>query len=399
VSLIDIAPTLVSAAGDTSQQFDSARSLISPTEPDREIYAETEYPRVAGWSPVRTLVRDRWKAVATRSVELYDLGADPEEKHNLAASRAAMVSTMSARLAALRAANTAIAARTVSTETAEKLRALGYIAGGSAHVSADAPNPADHIAAWATFEAALADLGKRRSGATAQLKRLANAYPDAAIFQSTYARALSESGSHREALSIYRRAAARWPDDAMLFHELAVAARAAGQASEALRSEQAALAVDPALSAAHNGVGLLMTDAGRHRDAATAFDRAVRFDPTNGEYWVNLGNARRAAGDLNGGADAYRRASDIDPSSADAANGLGVLLVQQQRAAEAIPMFERALATSPDFIEARLNLAIACQESGQGERAIGLYREVLARAKPGTRERRAAADLLRSLGR
>jgi tetratricopeptide (TPR) repeat protein len=76
-----------------------------------------------------------------------------------------------------------------------------------------------------------------------------------------------------------------------------------------------------------------------------------------------------------------------------------VLLVQEHRAAEAIPLFERALAASPDFTEARLNLAIACQESGQRDRAVSLYREVLARAKPGSPERSAAADLLRGLGR
>jgi Tfp pilus assembly protein PilF len=111
---------------------------------------------------------------------------------------------------------------------------------------------------------------------------------------------------------------------------------------------------------------------------------------------VNLGNARRATGERDAAADAYRRAGSLDPRSADAANGLGVLLVQQRRAADAIPYFERALQSAPDLIEARLNLGIAYQESGQRDRALATYRDVLSRARPGSPERRAAADLLRS---
>jgi choline-sulfatase len=399
VSLVDIAPTLAALAGaDLSNASGAARSLLGTPASNRELYAETQYPRVAGWSPVQTLARDRWKLIVSRDPELYDLASDPAENNNLAASRAAIVTAMAIRIEALRA-STAASPASVPPEATERLRALGYVAVGSAaSKGASGPNPAEHIAAWAEFEAALAELGQRSSRTLARLQKLADAFPDAPVFQSTYARALSDSGSPQAALIIYRRAVARWPDDATLFHELAVAARRAGRDGEALNAEQAALALEPSLPSAHNGVGLLMADAGRHADAAAAFERATEFDPTNAEYSVNLGNARRAAGNVNGAADAYRRAAEIEPSSADAANGLGVLLVQQRRAAEAIPLFERALATSPDFIEARLNLAIACHESGQRARAAALYREVLARAKRGSRERRAAADLLRSLG-
>jgi tetratricopeptide (TPR) repeat protein len=71
--------------------------------------------------------------------------------------------------------------------------------------------------------------------------------------------------------------------------------------------------------------------------------------------------------------------------------------VQQRRPAEAIPWFERALQASPEHVEARLNLGIAYQESGQRDRARAVYRDVLIRAPRAAPERRAAADLLRSL--
>ncbi len=72
--------------------------------------------------------------------------------------------------------------------------------------------------------------------------------------------------------------------------------------------------------------------------------------------------------------------------------------MQQKRAADAIPWFERALTSSPGFSEARLNLGIAYQESGQRQKAIDAYRAVLATAPPKAREREAAAALMRQLG-
>jgi hypothetical protein len=61
-------------------------------------------------------------------------------------------------------------------------------------------------------------------------------------------------------------------------------------------------------------------------------------------------------------------------------------------------LFERALAAAPDFQEARLNLGIALQESGQTARAEEVYRQVLAAPARYKRERDAAAKLLASLG-
>ena len=399
VSLADVAPTLLALTRRTSADA-AGRNLLEASRVDREIYSESEYPRVAGWSPVYSLLQDRWKLIVSREPELYDLATDPAESKNLAAERQPLVNAMGSRLEAMR--STSRRARMATPpDAAERLRALGYVAGSSEPPKpGDGPNPANHIAAWGQFEDALTSLASGTpSSALGGLKELAAKYPDAPVFQSTYARTLAQTGSTSAALDVYRRAVARWPNDATLFHELAVAAYDAGRAEEAMKAERAALALAPNLAAAHNGAGLLMVDAGRNEEAIAAFESAVAGDPTNAEYWVNLGNARRAAQNTNGAADAYRRAIEIDPRSPDGANGLGVLLVQQRQAADAIPWFERALKASPQFVEARLNLGIAYQESGQPDRAREAYREVLARAPRAAPERRAAADLLRSLER
>jgi choline-sulfatase len=394
VSLASLAPTVIGVAGVAVPGSMRRPSLLSADKPADPV-AETEYPRSAGWHALTALADDRWKLIVSAERELYDLASDPGETRNLAAWKGSIADAMAGALAARVKAEPASSA-SVPPDAVERLRALGYVSGAPAAANDDnAPNPAKHIAAWNTFERELARLtaGDARR-ALPDLAALARSAPDSPLFQSTYARALKETGRVHDALVIYRKLVARWPGDASLYHDLAVAAEAAGQPKEAARAEQAALALEPSNPAAANGLGLIQIQAGRTADAIKAFEQAVKGDPSNAVFWTNLGNARRDAGDAPAAEQAYRTALDRDPRSADAANGIGVLLVQAHRATEAIPWFERALAASPQFIEARLNLGIAYQESGAKDRAAEEYQRVLKSAAPTSREYRAASTLL-----
>jgi arylsulfatase A-like enzyme/tetratricopeptide (TPR) repeat protein len=395
VSLADLAGTLLRAAGIAVP----AGMRAGPLAGNREAYAETEYPRTAGWHGLTALAFDQWKLVVSSEAELYDVRSDPGETRNLASQKPGVVDGARKRAWEL-ATSTGPAAAAVPSDAAERLRALGYVSGSTAPVDDEAPNPAKQIAAWNTFERELSRLsdGDAR-GALAGIAKLARAYPDAPVFQATYARALKDTGRVQQAVEIYRRLVARWPGDAAMYHDLAVAAMAAGMAAESARAEQASLALQPSNAAASNGLGLTLIDQGNRAGAIEAFERAVRDDPGNAAFWTNLGNARRDAGDLARAEEAYRRALEADPRSSDAANGMGVLLVQGRRAPEAIRWFEQALAGTPAFVEARLNLGIAYQESGNREKAVETYRRVIADAAPGSKEHRAATELLASLAR
>jgi arylsulfatase A-like enzyme/Flp pilus assembly protein TadD len=399
VSLVDLAGTLVDFAHRPRPGTMHAESLMRTPIGERDVYAETDYPRSAGWHALRVLVTDRWKLIASSEPELYDVREDPGEARNIAAARSTSLAGLRGRIRELESAARASSsnAASVPSDVAERLRALGYVSGtGAAELPDDrAPNPARHIAAWNAFERELARLASgdpRR--ALPGLTGLARAFPDSPLFQSTYARALKDTGRVTEALDIYKRLVARWPRDAALYHDLAVAATAAGLPKEAARAEQAALALEPSNAAAANGLGLLHIENGRPSEGAAAFEEAVKRDPTNATFWTNLGNARRAEGNTPAAEQAYRKALELNPRHVDAANGMGVLMVQAHRASEAIPFFDRALAGSPRFVEARLNLGIAYQESGNVEKATEEYRRVLELAPPGSREYQAAAALL-----
>ena len=430
VSLADIAPTILRAAHVTPPTEMQGRDLLAevrlkadaPAATQRDVrgvrlqpdllYSETEYPRVAGWAPLQALTDGRWKTIrAGAASEVYDLQSDPQEAHDLASSQPNVVTAMSTRIGAIRAAGGAQGSRHLSLEAEQRLRSLGYVASSasSAVDEGKAANPAGRMADWTAFEEALSALNTDPRRALPALEALARREPDAQLFQTTYARALKEAGQLDRALVIYRAAARRWATDPIVLHDFAVAAREAAERAsgtvanalreEATRAEQAAITLAPSSATAHNGLGLLAADADRPREAAAEFQRATEIDPNNAAYWANLGNARRALGDRGGADQAYRRALDVDAREADAANGLGVLLVDAQKPAEAVAWFERATAAAPDFVEARLNLGIALQQSGQPARAADTYRSVLAAPPKYKRERDAAAKLLASLGR
>ena len=388
-SLAGLGTVLLRAAGVQAEGFGAGG----------HVYAESWYPRRAGWHPVAVLVDDQWKLILSSERELYDVRKDPGEQKNVASAHQSVAEAMTQAVMKLQVAQRDPAQ--VAPEAAERLRALGYVSGSRAIASDDpkAPNPARVMDAWTSFERALGQLQDGRpKAAIPALNTLRMQHPGAPVFLTTYAQALKDAGRAREAVAVYRGGVAKWPGDVALFHDLAVAAREAGDSAEALRAEQAALALDGSSAMALNGLGLLHADAGRHADAAAAFEKATSGDPTNASYWTNLGNARRALSDPRAAEAAYRKALEVDASFADALNGLGTLLVQSGRAADAVPMFERALHSDPELHEARLNLGIAYQESGQIHKAAETYRDVLKKTPPRfARERTAAGQLLKAL--
>lgn len=401
VSLIDVAPTLLALAGVTSDSALPGRNLLQAGEAGREIYAETDYPEAAGWQKGRALVQDRFKLIASGRSQLFDLSADEREQSNLSDSRGQTRAAMSNRLNELAKASAGASSpsRALDAETASRLRALGYVTATSApNSTATNQDPADHTDAWAAFERGLSARarGDTRT-ALPVFEDLARRYSGSAIFETTYAQALADAGRAAESLRLLRAMVSRRPGDAPVYHELAVVARSAGRADEAQRAERAALTIDPEFAAAHNGLGLLLADAGDHAAARQSFEEASRRDPSNGSYLANVGNARRALGDFEGARQSYQTALDRDQTLSDAANGLGVILVQQKRAGEAIPWLERAIASDPTFAEAQLNLAIALHENGQRDRAVAQYRLVEHLPSANARARSAARALRQQL--
>jgi arylsulfatase A-like enzyme len=154
--IVDVMPTILDLAGvDGPAANLDGISLIAAmrgtASPDLDAYAESEYPREFGWSPLRSLRNGRFKLIAAPRPELYDVESDPAELHDLFSTRPALGRVMARRLVEMEHAATGTHDASDSSpapDVAERLAALGYIAPGPRAASTaqgSLPDPKDHI--------------------------------------------------------------------------------------------------------------------------------------------------------------------------------------------------------------------------------------------------------------
>ena len=455
VSLVDLAPSLAGLLrqplppppGGALDGRDLSAALLAGREPPpSELYAETRYPEVFGWSPLFALRRRELKYIAAPHPELYDLHGDPHETRNLAPPASASATApaasatasagpaqeettrgFAARLAAIEAtarppgsppaggaAGTAPAAAAMpDAETRRRLESLGYAAGAPPRAAAGpgitgpgSPSPGSAnrrggldpkqgVVLFQTFQRAHAELqAGQTAAALADLEPLIAADPGNPVFRTRLAQALRESGRTDRAIALYREVAALTPTDPEAWYNLAAALQESGRTAAAREAIDKAVRLDPGRPEAHNTLGIVYLAERRLEPARQEFLRATADDPRNAPAWNNLGNVLRSLRRPDEAAEAYRRAVAVAPHYAEPLNGLGALEVERDRPAAALPFFERALALAPDHQEVRLNRAIALQLAGDAAAAAGAYRDFLRVTDPEPRrfaEQRQAA--------
>lgn len=107
---------------------------------------------------------------------------------------------------------------------------------------------------------------------------------------------------------------------------------------------------------------------GDARSAVEALQAAVRASPEFFLAWYNLGLAQEAAGDRRAAEEAYRKALALEPGQPardpSIYNTCGWLLYREGRYADALPLFEQALALEPSHATARRNLEATREKLG-----------------------------------
>src|SRR5262249_20672752 len=142
---------------------------------------ETDYPLRFGWAPLRSVRDQGFKFIEAPRPELYDLRADPGELHNNYVPWDQSVQRSRAMLTDLRAKMPPPppSAATVSQDTVDELRALGYLGradvGSSTNVPETSlmPDPKDRIQeANLLHNAMMASEDNRAADARAALEKV-----------------------------------------------------------------------------------------------------------------------------------------------------------------------------------------------------------------------------------
>jgi arylsulfatase A-like enzyme/Flp pilus assembly protein TadD len=388
--LVDLAPTVLDLLGLPPLPAVDGVSL-APLLAGRPFtvppaYVETWQPWTSyGWAPLAALREARWKLISAPRPELYDLAADPAEAANLVDRERREARRLATALRAVEAAPPAAAAAPADDpEAAAKLRALGYLGGGTVR---GVPPPG------------LADPKDR----VALRDRL------------TRGEERMLAGDPRGALAEFEAVAAADPGNRFAWFRAGAALLALGDAPAAAARLERAVALDPGQGEARVALAQALTRARRFPDAVAQWLEAASLQPRRPEVWAGLGNALGLAGRTAEAVDALGHAAGLAPDDtalqvrlafAEHAAGrpeaaarrleeaaaawrdgpfphagaLGVLLFDLGRGDAARPWLERSRPGEGDYPEARLRLARLALAAGDRAAARTLLGEALSHA-------------------
>jgi arylsulfatase A-like enzyme/Flp pilus assembly protein TadD len=403
---VDVMPTVLDALGIEPPAGLPGRSLLPLASGQAGVPANSYFEALSsslnqGWAPLRGVIAADLKYVDLPLPELFDLAADPAESRNLAPSRPQDLDRLRGLLARAREGERGLERVTEDAATLERLRALGYLAGGSAapkerYTEDDDPKRLIEVDRRAREVVRLYMAGKVE-GALALVRENIRQRPQMPQAWLHLAYLERSRGDLAAAVSAARRAFELRPMDAENVSLYAVYLTESGRARDAAAVlEPYMTTVQPDLDLL-TAYGMALTALGRGQEALAAFDRGRKLDPSNAMVLVNIGTVYLMAGDRSRARQAFEGALDIDARVARAHNSLGVIAAQEGRMEEAIERWKRAVALDPRDYQTLFNLGSVLRQQGR-EAEARPYLESYLKAAPRALEARDIARVRAWLG-
>jgi tetratricopeptide (TPR) repeat protein len=164
----------------------------------------------------------------------------------------------------------------------------------------------------------------------------------------------SAAGKHKEAIATAEKARVRFPGETTVVYQLGAAFDRAGRRADAEKIFREVIAKDPLDAGALNYLGYMIAERGPAADlaeAVTFIQRALKVDPDNPSYLDSLGWAYVQQGKLDLADDPLTKAAGKLPANSVIQDHLGDLRLKQNRPADAIAAWQKALAGDGDSID------------------------------------------------
>lgn len=214
------------------------------------------------------------------------------------------------------------------------------------------------------------------SRAEACFRSCVEQFPDNADLRNALGSALQAKGILDEAAEHLAAACSLKPNCAEFHYNLANLLRSRHKRLEAEEEYLYALQLNSGLQEALQALGNLYLEEERLESAEACLQRAVQISPDSVAALYELGQLRQRQGDPAAAEAIYQRCAEYPP----ALNALGMLRVQQNKIEEARSLFERAIGTDSEYIQARCNLAVLDTWCGRLDQAVSAFNGALALA-------------------
>ena len=325
----------------------------------RHSYFEAMSPMLTrGWAPLRGLMIEYEKYIDLPREELYDLRADRKEERNLAATTAARAREMFDALIKL---NPALPGeqRTESSESRERLQALGYVSGSAPRKAkyTEADDPKTLIALDRLMLEGIDLFGRGRAAdAIAAYRKVTESRPDMSVAWRRLAFMQWEIGDVRGAIDTLR-SSLKVQRDVETEVRLATYLSETGDAAAATAMLERVTSADARNTEALNALGIAHARAGRNDAALTTFAKILAINARDVHAHENIGTVHLQRGDMAAAAASFTKALELAPSSSRAHAGLGVVALDAGRRDEAIAQWRRAVDLDRRNFDAMFNLA------------------------------------------
>jgi Flp pilus assembly protein TadD len=233
-------------------------------------------------------------------------------------------------------------------------------------------------------------------GAERAYRRGLEIAPDNVELHNALGWTLFQDGRTAEAVVEYQRGLSADPKHAKSHNNLALALVELGELEDAAAHFRASLAIEPKAEI-YSDLGFTMARLGKPQEALADYQKALALDPSCASAHLNLAVTLVQAGRFREAESHYRQALPGRPT-AETHNGLGYVLVREDRTDEAIAEFRTAIDLDPRFGPAYNNLADALAMQGKLDAAAEDYRRAVAE-HPSEAAHNALGVILRKLGR
>ena len=285
--LIDVAPTLLGFLHIPVPRSFVGVNLLDPAHaPPHPVWSESTYAHDAfHWAVLRRLRVLNLVYIDAPRAELYDLGSDPAERHDVLASHMRQAHSLKDQLTALqsrysnRLPNATADSSQQSTAT---LRSLGYLSGTKAGASGTSgPDPKDRLGEYQAYEKALTALyGNEVGTAAPRFLQILSKDPDNTLARYYLGETYARLGHYDDAIRQWRTAVSRdhtYEPALVAIGELLLVEKQPDKAREAFAE---AVAVSPSDGEALYKLSTTERELGMREQAQTHLEEACRLEPS-----------------------------------------------------------------------------------------------------------------------